>query len=95
MSTALLVLGAVGLTLIVTIGDITRSLRRWKLFRCGQCTGFWVGMALASVREAVSDQTVSHASVLRVALVAGSVSVCAHLAQLWEVGRNGPPTGPE
>lgn len=50
MDPALLgLLGAVGLTLIVTLGSIFAPLRgrlKTRLVRCSQCLGAWVGFAV-------------------------------------------------
>lgn len=47
MNAVLLLAALIGTTLIIVRGTIFRSLQQWlpSLFRCAQCTGYWVGVA--------------------------------------------------
>jgi hypothetical protein len=62
----------VGTTLIVVRGALFEPLqRRWALFRCGQCSGWWVGAA-AGAGGLVS---VGHTRVVDALVVGGATSV--------------------
>lgn len=69
--TLLLALALVGTTLIVVRGSIFAPLQRFwpALFRCAQCSGFWVG-AIAGASGIVST---GHAPILD-ALIVGAAS---------------------
>lgn len=58
MTSLILLAALIGATLIIVRGTIFRSLQTWlpSLFRCAQCTGFWVGVVAGASRIVVVGQ---------------------------------------
>lgn len=81
MSLGLLVLGAVGATIIVSDSRIFESLRARgpKMLGCSQCVGFHVGLWLRALFLLLTVSPLSAVLVLDAALFGCSISICSLL----------------
>lgn len=88
----LLLLGALGFTLVVTTSTIAAPVRRlWPaLLTCAQCTGFWVGGGVGAV-YGVLWPLESYRHLIAVALAfAFATSILAYLPAVWLHEHNPP-----
>ena len=93
MTPFLLIAALIGTTLIVVRGTIFRPLQRLypPLFRCCQCTGFWVGV-LAGVSGVVS---VGRGRAIDAAVVGPATSFLSLVADGVLLKLLGDPEDPE
>jgi hypothetical protein len=89
-STVLVLLGLVGVTIIVTRGDIFAWLRRFwpKLLSCPLCVGFWVGVGY----DIFMRPTFTSVAVVDHVIWGGLVGLLALMTSAWLIEKLGPPT---
>ena len=79
----------VGVTLIIVRGTIFRWLQNFlpRLFRCSQCTGFWVGAAASATGIA----STGHGRIVDAMLVGAATSFLAMFADAILISLLGDP----
>jgi hypothetical protein len=83
----------IGVTLIIVRGTIFRRLQQFwpALFRCAQCTGFWVGVAASAGKLVTTGQQRAVDAIL----VGAAISVLAMAADAVFISLLGDPNSKE